>query len=642
MSAAALAEEPEEWLAQVSARLRNDKSVDIRRVIEHIAETRDTPWLRPILTSLIPAGGPVEEIVDVGAAYDDSPALIWSQDRTTITAFSRAAFHIWDLSLGREIRRLNLPIEWGRAAISDPPHRAVVMASQSQLLVVNLKTAKTEVIFNESVIENVAISANGMWAITSSVPADWDYFKHDWNGPRTLRLFDLHRRRCVRTWQAHRGRIEDLALSADGRFLATASRDQTAQLFDLHKGDRIGRWRNARGVAAVAMTPNGQRIAYVSDGGVLTVRQQDGKIIRRSNDHDAEPRCLALSQDGKRIVMAGASGVSIVDLRTSKRFGPLGGSQPNLMSPSVDKQARHAITGELGRQLLLWDLTKVEKPAAPGYWISGMWASKGQALVHDDRLSQWDLSTGSRTKLLLPGNFQVASSPSAGIWAVARWASSSGGRIRIGKWGQKQTTPFASVGGFVNSVALSRNGTRLVATVHLAPHRDECRVWDVANQHTVWHLNHLNFDVKAYISPSGRYLLLCSVLGRLGIVDLDTGEFIERTLPQPNSGSVLFTSDDDCILVPQGYNTLLLNWRSNAVRKQFSGTPSSVSEDGLWMVTESNSRKLTLWFLPEERRIATYTSDVPILHSALSADGQFLIAGDQTGNVHILRREGSI
>ncbi len=340
--------------------------------------------------------------------------------------------------------------------------------------------------------------------------------------------------------------------------------------------------------------------------------------------------------------MAAASGVSIVDLRTSKRFGPLAGTQPYLMSLAVDKQARHAITGELGRQLLLWDLTKMEKPAAPGSWISGMWASKGQALVHDDSLSQWDLSTGRRTKLLPPGNFQVASSPSAGIWAVARWASSSGGRIRIGKWGQKQTTPFASVNGFVNSIALSRNGTRLVATVHLAPHRDECWVWDVANQHTVWHLNHLNFDLKAYISPSGRYLLLCSILGRLGIVDLDTGEFIERTLPKPNSGSVLFHLRRRLHFSSSGLQYAFAQLEEQYDAETVFRNSVEVSEDGLWMVTDSNSRKLTLWLLPEARRIATYTSDVPILQSALSADGQSLIAGDQNGNVHILRRVGSI
>src|SRR5205814_6049665 len=134
------------------------------------------------------------------APYDESRALIWSKDRRTITSFRNSSFRTWDLRSGREAHRFDLPIDWGRAAISDPPRRAVVMASQRQLLQVNLESSTVEVIFTGSVIELVAISADGAWAVTTSVPPDWDYFKHDWNGPRTLRLFDLERRSCVRTW----------------------------------------------------------------------------------------------------------------------------------------------------------------------------------------------------------------------------------------------------------------------------------------------------------------------------------------------------------------------------------------------------------------------------------------------------------
>src|SRR5207248_3546977 len=166
-------------------------------------------------------------------------------------------FRTWDLSSEREAQRLDLPIDWGRGAISDPPRRAVVMASQRQLLLVNLESATAEVIFTGGVIECVAISADGARAVTTSVPPDWDYFKHDWNGPRTLRLFDLERRSCIRTWEAHRALITDLALSKDGRLLATASHDQTAQLFDLAKAKTLGSWRCAREVDAVALTSSG-------------------------------------------------------------------------------------------------------------------------------------------------------------------------------------------------------------------------------------------------------------------------------------------------------------------------------------------------------------------------------------------------
>jgi hypothetical protein len=78
------------------------------------------------------------------------------------------------------------------------------------------------------------------------------------------------------------------------------------------------------------------------------------------------------------------------------------------------------------------------------------------------------------------------------------------------------------------------------------------------------------------------------------------------------------------------------------LRALFEGIPSSISDDGRWMVTESHTRKMILWMLPEERRMATFTLDAPVLHTGLSCDGRYLIAGDQDGAVHILERRVSL
>ena len=83
------------------------------------------------------------------------------------------------------------------------------------LLVVSLKDATAEVISNGDRIEAIAISADGAWAATSSVPMDWDYDTHEWLGPRKLSLFDLRKRRFVRAWQAHGAVITGLAFSAN-------------------------------------------------------------------------------------------------------------------------------------------------------------------------------------------------------------------------------------------------------------------------------------------------------------------------------------------------------------------------------------------------------------------------------------------
>src|SRR5437588_4758414 len=174
------------------------------------------------------------------------------------------------------------------------------------------------------------------------------------------------------------------------------------------------------------------------------------------------------------------------------------------------------------------------KAACTGTWISGIWASGDQALVHDEGVSLWDLSTGERTAILPRRNYAVASSPCAGLFAVATWAATSGGRLRIGKWGRKQTALLFQSSHLITSMQISRNGTRLVASTHPLG----CLVLNLADQRAVWHQEELGLGVKHYLSPSGRYLVLCALQGSLEIVDLETREVIQRNLPLPNVGTV--------------------------------------------------------------------------------------------------------
>ena len=638
LSAAALAEEPAEWPTQILARIQSYK-VLTRHVQRSITASYESDWLTPIRSPLIAAGGPIDEIVNVGWPYDESRALIWSKYRNLVTSFRNASFRTWDLSLGKETRRLDLPIEWGRAAISDPPSLAVVMASQRQLLLVNLENATAEVIFNGPVLECVAISGDGAWAVTTGVPPEWDYSKHDWNGPRTLRLFDLKQQSCVRSWGAHRAVIVDLALSYDGRYLATASRDQTARLFDLANQTIVGTWRSSRGLVAIALSPSGRRLAYTSRGGILTVRRFDGGIVGRFNHCAAEPGCLALSKGGGKIVAGSGGALSVIDVNKGIRHGPFSGTQPNLSSLVIDEGAKRALTGELGTQLVLWDLTKIRKRGSSGQWISGIWAGAEEALIHQDGLSLWTLATGHSRQIVKPGSYAVTASPGARVWAIERWAASGGATIRVGVFGRKSSKLLLASRdlslGMLTSAQLSRNGKRLLALVH----RTGCRVLNMADSSTVWQLDELGLGVRAFLSPSGRYVALCSLGGQTSIVDLDTTKVVRRGQLQPHAGNVLFGADDQSIFIEQELEVVTWNWMTNSSCALCAGRPSSLSEDGNWLVTESNSRKLTLWQLPDQRKVATYTLDVPVSHTAVSPDGRFLIAGDQNGNVHILSKE---
>jgi hypothetical protein len=123
LSAAVLAEEPTEWPTQILGRLQTVEGSATRRVRQAVIESQEGCWLKPIRTPLTAAGGPVAAIVNVGAPNDQNKALVWSSNRKTITSFRGSSFRTWELNSGREVWRLDLPIEW--AARRCQIHRAM-------------------------------------------------------------------------------------------------------------------------------------------------------------------------------------------------------------------------------------------------------------------------------------------------------------------------------------------------------------------------------------------------------------------------------------------------------------------------------------------------------------------------------------
>lgn len=78
--------------------------------------------------------------------------------------------------------------------------------------------------------------------------------------------------------------------------------------------------------------------------------------------------------------------------------------------------------------------------------------------------------------------------------------------------------------------------------------------------------------------------------GETAIVDLDTDKVVQRRQLQPNTGKVLFGAEEESIIIEQmmeqALETVAWNWSTDTFRTLCSGGPSSLSDDGGWLVTE--------------------------------------------------------
>lgn len=112
--------------------------------------------------------------------------------------------------------------------------------------------------------------------------------------------------RRLRFTLKHRAQILCAALCADGRFVATGSADQTAQVWDTETGQPISpALTHENPVIRLAFSPDGRRLATVGGARARVWSARSGEPALFVLRHDAAITSLAFSPDGKQILTAG-------------------------------------------------------------------------------------------------------------------------------------------------------------------------------------------------------------------------------------------------------------------------------------------------------------------------------------------------
>ncbi len=447
-----------------------------------------------------------EQLLRRPAPADGLPALVFAPDGASIAmavgSGGASVVVIWDTTTGEEHRRLE-------------GHGGVVfsLGYSADARVLAATDDWTQTRFT-------------LWDLASGEPLgvfpvppltrhgaflDRDQLLVTCGGGNTLQFRESATGRPVRRYDGHDAGITDLALSPDGKTIATAG-GQEVRLWDSNSGELLDRLPEASDLKFVAFSPDGKRLAFGGKDGIIRLWEPaTRRVVARLEGHRGWVTGLKFSPDGRHLASTGEEAtVRLWELATGKerhRWNSNMSMTGLAFSPDGTILAVSSCGGDpqqgwRGSRLRLWNVTSGKELAAPDVnehvWVNDVaFSPDGRTLavtvfdqLHSPRkLRLLEVATGrERLAGALPGTITgVAFSPDRRLLAVCNHAGIRGGpdpeghirdrtviRVLDALTGQEVHRLVGHRGG-VSRLAFSPDGRRLVS----ASQDTTVLIWDL-------------------------------------------------------------------------------------------------------------------------------------------------------------------
>jgi WD40 repeat protein/serine/threonine protein kinase len=457
------------------------------------------------------------------------------------------------------------------------------------------------------------------------------------------------------TFRGHTGGVRGVAISPDGKTLASCSADQTIKLWDMATHKVVATLTGHRGsVDAIAFSPDGKSLASGSADSTLRLWNVETRQLMASlTNHTKAVSALAFAPNGNLLASGSADQtVRLWDVITKQEIKTFARHTDRVTAVSFSPDGERLASSSRDNTVKVWDLERGEMLSLydkAGWIFSGAFSPDGQVFgaTRTDGIVFWNLAE-KRVLGALTGHSRTVRSLVFSADGKTLATASEDTTVKLWNFATKQViATFKGHTGIVTSVLFSPDAKSLVS----GSDDGTVKLWDRSGKNETDVLRgHADWAYAVAFSPNDRTLASGSGDGTIKLWEVASGTNL-FTLTGHADGvtGVAFLPDGET-LVSCGLDRTLRLWNTKTRQQTgilaghtkriqcFALSPNGrtlVSGTGWWDDLDTPG-ELIVWDLSSQRKVAVLpTHPAMITDIKFSPDGNAFATADVRGTTKL-------
>ena len=474
----------------------------------------------------------------------------------------------------------------------------------------NARTDRSQYVFrgHEQSVVGVAVSNDGKMLATGSADSK-------------IILWNTEDGKEIKKIEGHLSQVTTLDFSPDGKWLVSGSTDKTLRLWDVSTGEELRNYNNefSRGIYQVKFSPNGKKLGVVSWelspgntfpvlGFAKVLDVNTGKVLNRF-DPDAHPVSAVDFSSDSKYLMTGSWGMFLdyFDLSSSKKQWNYDlnnlGYYAAIQSADISPNNKKILTAGKDSRVRIYNATD-------GKLLSQIEPNVGHnAIVNAARFS--------------PDGSMFATAGDDGLLMV--WETSS----------MKRLFTFRGHDGPINQLAWHPDGKR----IYTSSFDHTVRMWNIENPGELIFDACINGPWDAPVTSDGTLIAAACSEKMISVWDLNKGKAIFYNDSAAANCAAL--SDDGKYFYSAGHDNMVRGFDIQKKKQLFVSKGHSNSIYGLdlcdkkKLVASAGSKEVFVWNMLTGDSIKGLRTVSNAYAVKFSPDGNELIAGLSNGKVYI-------